>query len=139
VAVNRPHTERADVAAPHADGDHGGDRQSTPAPAPTEAPEAAVENPKAPIVAPVVRLTVAQIFESAARRESSDPEAALAIYAQLAAGDGSWAADALFAQGCLEMERGHHDQARALLTAYLPRFPGGLNADDAHRLLQRLR
>jgi hypothetical protein len=145
VAVSSPRGERSDVAAARANGD--GDRPSTAAAAPALALKATVEQSKAPVEAPpapveappVVRPTVAQRFENAARQETSDPAAALATYAQLAAGDGTWAADALFAQGRLELERGHHGQARALLTAYLRRFPDGPNADDAHRLLQRLR
>jgi ferric-dicitrate binding protein FerR (iron transport regulator) len=77
-------------------------------------------------------------YEQAAELEASSPAAALDIYRDLAAGSGAWAANALFAAGRLEAEHHHTDGARRLLMSYLRRFPRGLNADDAHALLERL-
>lgn len=77
-------------------------------------------------------------FESAARLEASDPEAALARYRQLAAGRGPWAANALYAQARLELERGRIARAAKLLRHYRERYPNGTNAADVEGLLHRL-
>jgi len=71
--------------------------------------------------------------------EKQEPLRAIAIYARLAAGSGPWAANALFAQGRLEGDRGHLPEARRVLSAYLARFPRGRNAADAKILLARLK
>ena len=57
-------------------------------------------------------------------------DAAGGAQARLAAGSGPWAANALFAQGRLEGDRGHLPEARRVLSAYLARFPRGRNAAD---------
>jgi len=74
-------------------------------------------------------------FEAAARLERTDPARAVALYAQLAAGGGSWGANALFAEARLEADRGRRGEARRLAAQYLSRFPGGPNAADARVLL----
>lgn len=79
------------------------------------------------------------LYERAARMEASRPQSALAIYDKLAAGRGPWAANALFAQGRLELDLGNRDRARRLLRSYLARHPRGANAEDARQLLDRLR
>jgi hypothetical protein len=90
------------------------------------------ENPRA--VAPDPR----ERFRTATRLEASDPDAAIAIYRQLLREGGPWAANALFAQGRLELDRGRTTSARRLLTTYLERYPDGANADDARALLEHL-
>jgi hypothetical protein len=121
-------------------------RAIAPAPAPrapASAPETTSEAPPIvpPFAAPVTspaRRTPQERFESAAGLESTEPAAALAIYQDLARGDGPWAANALFAAGRLEADRGAQDDARGLLEQYLARFPHGANAADARDLLARL-
>ena len=76
-----------------------------------------------------------QRYEKAARLEATDPAAAIAIYRELARGKSPWAANALFAQARLELDRGHRPEAARLLRAYLQRHPGGHNAADARALL----
>ncbi len=77
-------------------------------------------------------------YESATELEVRRPDQAISIYRELAKGDGPWAANALFAEGRLEADRGHRAEARQLLSDYLTRFPRGANAEDARQLLQRL-
>ena len=76
-------------------------------------------------------------FNRAARLESKNPRAALAIYRDLARGKGPWAANALYAQARLELELGHSERAKRLLERYLERHPRGLNAPDVRELLER--
>jgi hypothetical protein len=83
--------------------------------------------------------TAKERYAAAARLESSDPAAALVIYRQLVREGGTWAANALFAQGRLELERGNKARAARLLGRYLERFPRGLNAADARNLLEQTR
>jgi hypothetical protein len=78
-----------------------------------------------------------QRFNRAARLESKNPRAALAIYRDLARGKGAWAANALYAQARLELELGHDERAKQLLQRYLERYPRGLNASDVRELLDR--
>jgi hypothetical protein len=77
-----------------------------------------------------------QRYEQAARLEASEPAAAIAIYRELARGKSAWAANALFAQARLELDRGHTAEAVRLLETYLRRYPGGNNAADARALLE---
>lgn len=91
--------------------------------------ETAEESPAEPAVGPK------QQYEQAARLEASAPAAAIAIYRELARGNSAWAANALFAQARLELDRGNKREAVRLLRAYLLRFPGGNNAADARALL----
>lgn len=76
-------------------------------------------------------------FERATRLESSEPATALRIYAELSARPGPWAANALYAAGRLELERGNTERARTLLQRYLKRYPKGANVSDAKALLER--
>jgi hypothetical protein len=78
-------------------------------------------------------------YESASRLEATRPDAAIAIYGDLAAHGGPWGMNALFAKGRLQADRGRRDEARRTLTDYLDRYPSGPNADDARQLLDRLR
>jgi hypothetical protein len=78
-------------------------------------------------------------YEAASRLEAAQPAAAIALYRELAHQGGAWGANALFAAGRLEADRGDHDDARRLLRDYLARYPGGPNANDARQLLDRLR
>jgi hypothetical protein len=94
---------------------------------------AAKPSPDTPLVAP--RHSVQVLFELASQLEIRDPEAALRIYGELAAGEDGWAAIALFASARLESERGQAQLARELCETYLRRFPHGPNADDARTLL----
>jgi hypothetical protein len=80
----------------------------------------------------------ARLFAAAAAIEAGAPDAALAEYRRLAAGDGPWAANALYAAARLLYERRDDDGARAALTDYLHRFPHGPNAADARALIARL-
>ena len=105
-------------------------RAEAPAPA---APIGAAAPAKAAAGAPGRSVQV--LFELAAQLEIRDPEAALRIYGELAAGEDGWAASALFGAARLEAERGQPEHARALGEAYLQRFPRGPNADDARALL----
>jgi hypothetical protein len=113
--------------------------EPVPAPPPVEpvpAPEPAQVRAAAPLPAPPPSLQ--RQFETAAGLEVRDPEGALRVYAELSTGGDAWAANALFASARLEAERKHHDRARALLDAYLRRFPRGANAADARALLTKL-
>ncbi len=78
-------------------------------------------------------------YDAASKLEARQPGAALAIYRELARQGGAWGQNALFAEGRLEADRGDRDEARHLLRDYLARYPIGPNADDARRLLDRLR
>lgn len=74
-------------------------------------------------------------FERAARLEASDPNAALALYAELAQSRGPWSANALYAQARLEFERGAFAKAEPLLSSYLRRHPNGVNVGDVRKIL----
>jgi hypothetical protein len=78
-------------------------------------------------------------YEAASRLEAEQPTAAIALYRELAHQGGPWGANALFAAGRLETDRGDQDEARRLLREYLVRYPAGPNASDARQLLDRLR
>ncbi|HEX3770787.1 MAG TPA: FecR domain-containing protein [Polyangiaceae bacterium] len=78
-------------------------------------------------------------YEAASRLEATQPSAAIALYRELAHQGGAWGANALFAAGRLEADRGDHDDARRLLREYLAKYPAGPNANDARELLDRLR
>jgi hypothetical protein len=78
-------------------------------------------------------------YDAASKLEARQPEAALAMYRDLARQGGAWGRNALFAEGRLQADRGERDDARRLLRDYLVRYPAGPNADDARRLVERLR
>lgn len=80
-----------------------------------------------------------RLYESAARSESSDPDGAMASYRRIAAGGGPWAPTALFASGRLAADRGRNAEAKRILDDYLGRYPRGANAEDARRILARIR
>ena len=77
-------------------------------------------------------------YETAAKLESSDPRAAIAIYRELAREGGIWAANALYARARLEHDRGSIKTARRLLRQYLSRYRTGANAADARALLDQI-
>ena len=104
-----------------------------PSPAPPP-PAAAVKTPD-PTPAPPPPPSAQEQYESAAKMEGRNPEGALAIYRNIAVGQGPWAANALYAAGRLEADRGHRADAQRLLREYLARFPHGPNAVDARDLL----
>jgi hypothetical protein len=103
-----------------------------------ESRPAAALSPEPPPPA-ITSAALRERFESAAALEVRDPLAAARIYRELASGSGAWAANALFAEARLSVERGHREAARTLLSAYLDRFPSGPNAADARALLIRLK
>jgi hypothetical protein len=105
----------------------------------TDKAAASAPDPAAARPMPPQQPSSQQLYETAAQLEVSDPPRAIALYRQVVARGDSWLADALFAQGRLEAERGAQAQARATLTEYLARFPRGSNADDARLLLDRTR
>jgi hypothetical protein len=78
------------------------------------------------------------LFDQASVLEASDPERALDIYQRLSTEPGDWAANALYAMGRLELERGHDANAQRLLQSYLDRYPQGANASDARSLVTRI-
>jgi hypothetical protein len=80
-----------------------------------------------------------QLYEAAAHIEGQDPEAALGMYRRVASGSGAWAANALYAAGRLQSDRGRKAEAQRLLSDYLARYPNGPNARDARDLLSHLR
>ncbi|HLK38315.1 MAG TPA: FecR domain-containing protein [Polyangiaceae bacterium] len=91
----------------------------------------------APPPSAMSRATPRERFEAASALEARQPEAALAIYRDLAEQGGGWGANALFAEGRLQADRGYRDSARAFLREYIGRYPSGPNAEDARRLLER--
>ena len=103
-----------------------------------ESRPAVARSPESPLPA-FSSAALRERFESAAALEVRDPLVAARIYRELASGSGPWAANALFAEARLWAERGQREAARALLSAYLDRFPGGPNAADARALLIRLK
>jgi hypothetical protein len=77
-------------------------------------------------------------FARAASLEARAPAEADALYAAIEREGGAWARTALFARGRLAHERGDRRAAKALLGAYLARYPRGPNAGDARALLEVL-
>jgi TolA-binding protein len=82
---------------------------------------------------------VQEQYESANRMEAKNPEEALKVYRGLATGSGPWAANALYAAGRLQADRGRKADAQRLLNDYLTRYPNGANARDARDLLDKMR
>jgi hypothetical protein len=77
-------------------------------------------------------------YERLAKLEPKAPEASQAGYMELAKGSSRWAGLALYAAARLAADR-HDKRAETLLGMYLLRFPNGPNAEDARRLLSRLK
>jgi hypothetical protein len=143
VAAAAPSSRVTVEATPPERAEHGRIRsRASEAPAAASRAAKVVESAPDPAVAKPVtpqQPSSQQLYETAAQLELSDPARAIALYRQVVARGDSWLADALFAQGRLEAERGGNGQARATLTEYLARFPRGSNADDARLLLDRTR
>jgi hypothetical protein len=97
------------------------------------------EPPPPPPVAPAAPPSTQELYESANRMEASNPDGAIAIYSKLAAGSGPWAANALYAWGRLQADRGRRAEAARRLNDYLTRYPNGANARDARDLLDKMR
>ncbi|MEZ4367502.1 MAG: FecR family protein [Kofleriaceae bacterium] len=76
-------------------------------------------------------------FARASALEAADPDQALALYRELAAGDGAWAANAAYAIARLWLDRGDLRGAARAAERYLARFPGGPNAADARDIIRR--
>jgi hypothetical protein len=136
-ALHRPHLKH---------GKHTTAVRAPAAPAPRAPLPVEPEPPAPPVVPAPARpappppaVSAQERYEAAARFEARDPEGALGIYRSLSTGSDNWAANALYAQGRLQADRGRLREARALLRSYLERFPAGHNADDARHLLNRLR
>jgi hypothetical protein len=87
----------------------------------------------------IAGLTPREQYDAASKLEARQPEAALALYAELAKQGGPWGMNALFAQGRLQADRQHRREASELLQEYLSHYPSGPNAEDARRLIDRLR
>ncbi len=100
---------------------------------------AASSEPRSGAAAPPPHLSPREQYQAASRLEARQPDAAVAAYDELAKQGGAWGMNALFAEGWLEADRGHRDEAHRLLQDYLTRYPFGPNAEDARRLLERLR
>ena len=83
--------------------------------------------------------TAQEQYESASKLEATQPEEAIGLYRELAKHGGPWGMNALYAEGRLQADRTHRDDARRVLQEYLSRYPAGPNAEDAKRLLERLR
>lgn len=77
-------------------------------------------------------------YERLAALEPRAPEAAQRGYMALASGTSRWAGLALYAAARLAADR-HDRRAETLLGMYLQRFPSGPNAEDARRLLARVK
>lgn len=88
-------------------------------------------------VSSAVAITDQARFERAESFERAEPDRAVAEYESIASAGGAWAANALFAEGRLQSERGRKEEAKRLLERYLAAYPAGPNAGDARALLER--
>ena len=77
-------------------------------------------------------------YERLAALEPRSPEAALKGYLVLTKGTSRWAGVAMYAAGRLAADR-RDPRAETLLGMYLERFRNGANAEDAKRLLSRIK
>jgi hypothetical protein len=107
------------------------------APAPTTATAPAPTAAQAAAQAAAIDRERAE-YERLAALEPTSADAARAGYMALAQGSSRWAGLALFAAARLAADR-HDRRAETLLGMYLQRFPNGPNAEDARRLLSRLK
>jgi hypothetical protein len=125
--------------------------------APPAAPTTAASHPKSRLDRPMSRAvgaethvstsaakpsasnTAQEQYEAASKLEATQQEEAVSLYRDLAKRGGPWGMNALYAEGRLEADRAHRDDAQRLLQEYLARYPAGPNAEDARRLLERLR
>jgi hypothetical protein len=123
--------------AANADGNGAGSSDTAPAlEAPLHTVAADARVPASPVP---VRLSPRERYDAASKIEAQKPDQAAAVYADLARQGGAWGMNALFAEGRLEADRGHTSEATRLLEEYLGRYPVGPNAEDARRLLARIR
>jgi hypothetical protein len=105
---------------------------------PTPSARPASARPSLP-VPPATGQDAQHAYEAAAGSEASDPDGAMAAYRRLASSGGPWAPTAQFAAGRLASDRGRSAEAKKLLEDYLVRYPRGANAEDARRILARVR
>jgi transmembrane sensor len=144
--ASRPAPPVAVTAEPLADSELGvGERSEVrksvprrPPRASAPAPASAVPRAAPPTAAPSAPSMQAR-FDEATAMERSRPAEAATVYRELANGQSTWAPNALFALGRLQLERGYRAEGRALLERYLTSYPRGLNAVDARALLERSR
>jgi hypothetical protein len=104
----------------------------------TSAAQEPHETPAAPIASTEPAPSPRARYDRALTLEATRPDEAFAIYRDLATGNDSWAANALYAEARLELERGNKDNARRLFAQYLSRYPSGPNANDARELSAKL-
>jgi hypothetical protein len=102
-------------------------------------PRAAVESRSPGSVPAAGRATPRERYEAASKLEAQKPDTAISLYSELSRQGGAWGMNALFAEGRLEADRGRQSDATRLLGEYLARYPFGPNAEDARRLLARMR
>lgn len=112
---------------------------SAEGPTATAAPASSAKPVARPAPPPAPAEDAQRSYEAAAGSEASDPEGAMTVYRRLASHGGPWAPTALFAAGRLASDRGRSAEAKRLLEDYLARYPRGANAEDARRILARLR
>jgi hypothetical protein len=79
-----------------------------------------------------------QRFELATQLEGSEPRRAAELYGKVAKAGGPWAANALYAEARLRIDRGERETPQRLLRTYLSRYPNDANAADARRLLSQV-
>lgn len=134
--------ETREPAAPRPTGKRpaAGEAPGKPAPGKPEVdpPMAPVSEKRTSAPAAAEAAALAGEFAAAARLESSAPQEALRRYLELAKRDDRWGGNALYAAARLAFDVGERPRAAALARAYLRRFPAGLNAADAHALLDAL-
>ncbi|HEV3191847.1 MAG TPA: FecR domain-containing protein [Polyangiaceae bacterium] len=106
---------------------------------PMSRPVGAETRASAPAAKPSASNTAQEQYEAASKLEATQPEDAVSLYRDLAKRGGPWGMNALYAEGRLEADRAHRDDAQRVLQEYLGRYPTGPNAEDAKRLLERLR
>jgi FecR protein len=135
-------TERDDGSAAPADSDAAPSRRPRRTRAGETAPVAPATAPPVAPMAPDEGTRTEDLrragdeFAAAARLETAQPQEALHRYLVLAQRGDRWGATALFAAARLAFDIGEPDRGRSLATAYLRRFPRGLNAVDAAALLE---
>jgi hypothetical protein len=116
------------------------DTESSESPGPTNRRRRAKEQKKdsTPPEPPAPEAKSAkELYMEAAALEASSSSKALSLYRKVVKKGGPWAANALFAQARLEIDRGRHTAGKRLLKEYLRRYPKGANASLARKLLRQ--